>query len=230
MTDLQMKLTAAAICVFLIFTLYRKITDIAKIMLGLWIVMIGTTGWVIVTGLLNFNPALAFDLPPDAFRLDFDCDPRPGPGHRERPLPVPGLLPGLLPRRRGQEPREDDPPGGGAFDPRRHADRRGDLLRLHRRGAVAGGDAVRVPGRPVHGRGLRPVGGEPAGRPDRHHRLRVDLRAAPGLLPRALRRRPGRGLLQVAGRAAPDQGVPPPLAAPDRRAARSSRASSAWRK
>jgi amino acid transporter len=71
MTDMQMKVTAAAICVFLIFTLYRKITDIAKIMLGLWIVMIGTTGWVIITGLLNFSPALAFDLPPDAFRLDF---------------------------------------------------------------------------------------------------------------------------------------------------------------
>jgi amino acid transporter len=72
MTDMQMKLTAAGICVFLIFTLYRKITDIAKIMLGLWIVMIGTTGWVIVTGLLNFNPALAFDLPPNAFTLSFD--------------------------------------------------------------------------------------------------------------------------------------------------------------
>jgi len=72
MTDLQMKLTAAGICVFLIFTLYRKITDIAKIMLGLWIVMIGTTGWVILTGLLNFNPALAFDLPPDAFKVDFN--------------------------------------------------------------------------------------------------------------------------------------------------------------
>jgi amino acid transporter len=72
MTDLQMKLTAAGICVFLIFTLYRKITDIAKIMLGLWITMIVTTGWVILTGLLNFNPAVAFDLPPDAFKLNFD--------------------------------------------------------------------------------------------------------------------------------------------------------------
>ena len=72
MSDLQMKLTAAGICVFLIFALYRKITDIAKIMLGLWIVMIGTTGWVIITGFLNFNPALAFDLPPDAFKVDLE--------------------------------------------------------------------------------------------------------------------------------------------------------------
>ena len=72
MSDLQMKFMAALICVFLIFTLYRKITDIAKIMLGLWIVMIGTTGWVILTGILNFDPALAFNLPPDAFTLNFD--------------------------------------------------------------------------------------------------------------------------------------------------------------
>jgi amino acid transporter len=72
MTSFQMKLTAAGIGVFLIFTLYRKITDIAKIMLGLWITMIVTTGWVIVTGIFSFNPALAFDLPPDAFKWNLD--------------------------------------------------------------------------------------------------------------------------------------------------------------
>ncbi len=72
MTDLQMKLTAAGIGVVLIVALYRKITDIAKIMLGLWITMIVTTGWVIVTGLINFNAGMAFDIPPDAFRFDLD--------------------------------------------------------------------------------------------------------------------------------------------------------------
>jgi amino acid transporter len=72
MTELQMKLAAAGIGIFLIFALYRKITDIAKIMLGLWITMIVTTGWVILTALFNFNPALAFDLPADAFRFDLD--------------------------------------------------------------------------------------------------------------------------------------------------------------
>jgi amino acid transporter len=70
MTAFQMKLMAAGIGVFLIFTLYRKITDIAKIMLGLWITMIVTTGWVILTGIVKFNPALAFDLPANAFRMD----------------------------------------------------------------------------------------------------------------------------------------------------------------
>ena len=72
MTDLQMKLTAAAVAIFLIFTLYRKITDIAKIMLGLWITMIVTTGWVIVTGVLHFDPALAFDFPAGAFTINLD--------------------------------------------------------------------------------------------------------------------------------------------------------------
>lgn len=72
LTPLQMKFMAAAITIVLIFTLYRKITDIAKIMAGLWVVMIVTTGWVILTGIFNFNPAVAFDLPPDAFKFNFD--------------------------------------------------------------------------------------------------------------------------------------------------------------
>jgi amino acid transporter len=70
MTGFQMKLVAAGVGVILIVALYRKITDIAKIMLGLWVTMIVTTGWVIVTGLFAFDPKLAFDLPPNAFRLD----------------------------------------------------------------------------------------------------------------------------------------------------------------
>lgn len=70
MSEMQAKLLAAGIGVVLVVALYRKITDIARIMLGLWITMIVTTGWVIVTGVLNFDLALAFDLPPGAFRLD----------------------------------------------------------------------------------------------------------------------------------------------------------------
>ncbi len=72
MTGLQMKLTAAGLGVFLIFALYRKITDIARIMMGLWIVMLATTGWVILTAVWNFSPSLAFQFPENALRLDFD--------------------------------------------------------------------------------------------------------------------------------------------------------------
>ena len=70
MTDMQMKLAAAGVGIVLILTLYRKIGDIARIMLGLWITIIVTTGWVMLTGILHFNPAVAFDLPPDAWKLD----------------------------------------------------------------------------------------------------------------------------------------------------------------
>jgi len=72
LSPFHMKIMAALITVILIFTLYRKITDIAKIMAGLWVVMIVTTGWVILTGIFNFDPAVAFDLPPDAFKFNFD--------------------------------------------------------------------------------------------------------------------------------------------------------------
>jgi amino acid transporter len=70
MTEFQSRLFAAGVGVFLIFSLYRKIADIARIMTALWITMIATTGWVIVTGILHFSPSLAFDLPANAFRIN----------------------------------------------------------------------------------------------------------------------------------------------------------------
>ena len=44
--------------------------DIARVMFWLWAVMLVTTGWVIVTGIMNFNAEIAFDLPADAFTFD----------------------------------------------------------------------------------------------------------------------------------------------------------------
>ena len=72
LSELDGKFLAAGICALLVFALYRRIDDIAKLMLVLWTVMLLTTGWVIVTGLLYFDPALAFDLPRDAFTLNLD--------------------------------------------------------------------------------------------------------------------------------------------------------------
>lgn len=71
LTPLEGKFLAAGICVFLVFALYRRIDDVARLMFVLWTVMLLTTGWVIVSGLLHFDPALAFDMPADAFRLDW---------------------------------------------------------------------------------------------------------------------------------------------------------------
>jgi amino acid transporter len=70
MTDMQMKFIAAGIGVVLIFSLYRRIVDIARIMFWLWVTMLVTTGWVILTGLATFNAGMAFDFPPGAFNVD----------------------------------------------------------------------------------------------------------------------------------------------------------------
>ncbi len=72
MTDMQMKFIAAGIGVVLVFSLYRRIVDIARIMFWLWVTMLVTTGWVILTGLATFNAGLAFSFPPNAFHVDLN--------------------------------------------------------------------------------------------------------------------------------------------------------------
>jgi amino acid transporter len=52
-----------------ILLLYRRITHIGKITVGLWIGSLLTTGVVIFTGAMHFDPKIAFDFPPDAFKF-----------------------------------------------------------------------------------------------------------------------------------------------------------------
>jgi amino acid transporter len=47
--------------------LYRRIDSISRLTVTLWVGSLVTTLAVIVSGALNFNPAIAFDMPPDAF-------------------------------------------------------------------------------------------------------------------------------------------------------------------
>lgn len=49
---------------------YRRIEAVGRIMVVLWIGMLATVVWVIVAGALHFNPALAFDFPAGAWRVD----------------------------------------------------------------------------------------------------------------------------------------------------------------
>src|SRR5437867_2236301 len=49
--------------------LYRRITSIAQIAVSLWIGTMFTTGAVIVTGALHFDPKLAFDFAPEGFKF-----------------------------------------------------------------------------------------------------------------------------------------------------------------
>jgi len=68
---LRIKFLAAGISALVMFSLYRKIQDIAKLMLILWITTLATTGWVIVSGLAKMNPRLALDFPAGAFELNW---------------------------------------------------------------------------------------------------------------------------------------------------------------
>lgn len=49
--------------------LYRGITSIARITVALWVGTMIAVAAVVMTGALHFDPALAFDLPPNAFSL-----------------------------------------------------------------------------------------------------------------------------------------------------------------
>ncbi len=60
---------AVGVCLLAVFLLYRKITIIERIARYLWVGVMLTIVWVIVSGVWHFNPALAFDFPPGAFTL-----------------------------------------------------------------------------------------------------------------------------------------------------------------
>lgn len=65
-------LVAMGTCAFAVFLLYRKITIIERLSGVLWVVVMLTILWIIVSGIWHFNPALAFDFPPGAFTLTPD--------------------------------------------------------------------------------------------------------------------------------------------------------------
>ncbi len=50
--------------------LYRKVTMISRFSQFLWGGVILTVVWIIISGVANFNPKLAFDFPPGAFAFD----------------------------------------------------------------------------------------------------------------------------------------------------------------
>src|SRR6201987_1208774 len=62
-------LVAVGACLFAVLLLYRRITAIGKLSKLLWVVVMGTIGWIIFAGLTHFKSALAFDFPPGAFPL-----------------------------------------------------------------------------------------------------------------------------------------------------------------
>src|SRR5579862_5769988 len=55
--------------VLVVWMLYRRITAVGRLTVVLWAGMLVTALWVIVSGLGNYHPKVAFDFPPGAFRF-----------------------------------------------------------------------------------------------------------------------------------------------------------------
>jgi basic amino acid/polyamine antiporter, APA family len=60
---------AIGVCLLAVFLLYRRVTSIGRLSKFLWLGVVATMLWVIVSGITHFNAARAFSFPPGAFRL-----------------------------------------------------------------------------------------------------------------------------------------------------------------
>jgi fructoselysine transporter len=65
------KAVAGAVVIVLAVLLYRRIADIGKISMLLWIGVFGTILWLIVAGATHFHPELAFHYPAGAWSLNW---------------------------------------------------------------------------------------------------------------------------------------------------------------
>jgi amino acid transporter len=63
-------MTAMAVMVLVTFMAYRRIEVAGKLMVILWVGMLLSVGWVIVSGLFHFDARQAFDVPPGGWGLD----------------------------------------------------------------------------------------------------------------------------------------------------------------
>src|SRR5687768_3594188 len=78
MTPLQHNAVAARACVATTALLWRDIESIGRLAVAILRVVLLTVGWVIVSGLFTFSPAMAFDFPRQAFELKADLGVRMG--------------------------------------------------------------------------------------------------------------------------------------------------------
>ncbi len=63
----QEKVIAMGICLLITGLLYRDIRSVGRLSVAMWIVVLGTAGWITFAGITNFDPGRAFDFPPGAF-------------------------------------------------------------------------------------------------------------------------------------------------------------------
>jgi amino acid transporter len=65
----QEKAIAMAACLVITAMLYRNIRSVGRLSVALWVVVLGTAGWVTIAGLLNFSPQRVLDFPEGAFTM-----------------------------------------------------------------------------------------------------------------------------------------------------------------
>ena len=65
----QGKFIAMLVILLCVVLLYRDIRDVGKLSVVMWVVVMGTVAWVVVTGLLNFKMSRVLDFPAGAFDL-----------------------------------------------------------------------------------------------------------------------------------------------------------------
>src|SRR3984893_11441323 len=67
----QQKAVSGALVLLIVVLLYRRIGEIGRISLFLWVGVIATMLWLIVGGLTHFRPELAFTYPPGAWNFSW---------------------------------------------------------------------------------------------------------------------------------------------------------------
>jgi len=67
MGPMETRLVSLAAGTLVIVLLYRRITAVGRLTVVLWVGMLITVLWVIVSGLANFHPKVVFDFPANAF-------------------------------------------------------------------------------------------------------------------------------------------------------------------
>ena len=65
------KAVAGGVVILLAVLLYRRISDVGKISMLLWVGVFGTIAWVIWAGATHFHSSVAFDFPAGAWRLNW---------------------------------------------------------------------------------------------------------------------------------------------------------------
>lgn len=61
---------AAAVCLLNTALLYRNIRSISYVSISIAAIVLGSTAWIILAGVMHFHAATAFSFPPNAFHLD----------------------------------------------------------------------------------------------------------------------------------------------------------------